>query len=133
LHASRESVARILVVDDDADVRAAVRAILEDAGHEVVEAVDGAAGLRAYRDARFELVLCDLFMPDVDGIELIRTLRRGSPNSKVIAMSGGSFDGTLDLLDLAPYLGAVEVLPKPFSLDELVRAIERGLRSSEEE
>ena len=121
---------RILVVDDDADVRAAARAILEDAGHEVVEAVDGAAGLRAYRDASFDLVLCDLFMPDVDGIELIRTLRRGSPNVKVIAMSGGAFDGTLDLLDLAPYLGAAEVLPKPFSLDELVRAVERVLRPS---
>jgi CheY-like chemotaxis protein len=107
-----------------------VRAVLEDAGHGVVEAVDGAAGLRAYRDAGFDLVLCDLFMPDVDGIELIRTLRRRSPDAKVIAMSGGASDGMLDLLDLAPYLGAAGVLPKPFGLDELVRAIERVLRPS---
>ena len=126
-------MARILVVDDDADVRAAVRTILEDAGHEVVEAVDGAAGLRAYRDASFDLVLCDLFMPDVDGIELIRALRRQFPDAKVIAMSGGAFDGTLDLLDLAPYLGAAEALAKPFSLDEFVRAVERVLRPSSDE
>ena len=47
-------------------------------------------------------------------------------------MSGGAFDGTLDLLDLAPYLGAAEILPKPFELDELIRAVERVLRPSDE-
>jgi len=117
-------VTRVLVVDDDADARAVARAILEHAG---IEAVDGAAALRAYRDVGADLVLCDLFMPDMDGLELIRQLRRESPVVKIIAMSGGGFHGTVDMLDVARHLGAAETLPKPFSLHELVQAVERVL------
>lgn len=124
---------RVLVVDDDVHVLAVARAILEHAGIEVVEAVGGAAGLRAYRDASYDLVLCDLFMPDFDGLELIRALRREFPGVKIIAMSAGGFHGTVDMLDVARHLGAAEILPKPFTPRALVKAVERVLRSSDEE
>ena len=119
---------RVLVVDDDVHARTVARAVLEHAGIEVDEAVDGAAGLRAYRDGSYDLVLCDLFMPDVDGLELLRALRRESPGVKVIAMSAGGYHGTVDLLAVARHLGAAEVLPKPFSPWVLVQAVERVLR-----
>jgi CheY-like chemotaxis protein len=118
---------KVLIVDDDVDARTVARAILEDASFEVVEAVDGAAGLRAYRDAGADLVLCDLFMPDVDGLELIRQLRREAPDVRVIAMSAGGFNGTVDLLAAARLLGAQEIVPKPFAAPALVRAVERVL------
>ena len=121
-------VTRVLVVDDDVHARTVARAVLEHAGIEVDEAVDGAAGLRAYRDAGYDLVLCDLFMPDVDGLELIRELRRDFPEIKIIAMSAGGYHGTVDLLAVARHLGASEVLPKPFSPWVLVQAVERVLR-----
>ena len=118
---------RVLVVDDDLHARTVARAILEYAGIEVVEAVDGAAGLRAYRELGADLVLCDLFMPDVDGLELLRELRRESPDVKVIAMSAGGFHGKVDLLAVARQLGAAEILPKPFPAGGLVAAVERVL------
>jgi CheY-like chemotaxis protein len=124
-------MARVLVVDDDVHARMVTRAILEHAGIEVVEAADGAAGLRAYRDASPDLVVCDLFMPEVDGLELIRQLRRESPGVKVIAISAGGFDGTVDLLAVARRLGATAVLPKPFSPQALVQAVEQALGPSD--
>jgi CheY-like chemotaxis protein len=122
-------VTRVLVVDDDVHARTVVRAILENAGMEVVEATDGAAGLLAFRDSGADLVLCDLFMPDVDGLEMIRALRGEFPGVKVIAMSAGGFHGTVDLLAVARRLGAAEVLPKPFTSSALVEAVERVLQS----
>ena len=118
---------RVLVVDDDLHARTVARAILEHAGIEVVEAADGAAGLRAYRNLGADLVLCDLFMPDVDGLELLRELRREFPDVKVIAMSAGGFHGKVDLLAVARQLGAAEVLPKPFPVGALLEAVERVL------
>ena len=118
---------RILVVDDDVHARTVAKAILEHAGFEVTEAVDGAAGLKAYRDTDADLVLCDMFMPDVDGLELIRELRREAPDLKVVAMSAGGFHGTLDVLVIARRLGAVEALSKPFNPRELVRVVQRAL------
>lgn len=121
---------RILVVDDDAKVRGVVRAMLEREEHEVIEAEDGKAGIRRYSAGGVDLVLCDLFMPGRDGLEVIIELRRGFPGVKVIAMSGGGFGGALDLLPTAKGLGASEVLYKPFSRALLIAAIERVFKVS---
>src|SRR5260370_16043486 len=82
-------MARILVMDDDGVIRAAVRRILESAGHEVLEAADGAAGLRLHREQGADLVVVDIFMPGRDGVEVIRALRQEAPLAKVVAISGG--------------------------------------------
>src|SRR4051794_27775787 len=109
------------------------RILLEEVGLEVIEATDGTAAIRAFRDPGADLVLCDLFMPGLDGLELIRTLRREFPSVKVIAMSGGAFGGTLDLLSVARHLGAAEILHKPFTQQTVLAAIERTVRPSSDD
>jgi len=116
-------MARILVIDDDAQVRGAVRRILERAGHTVEDVGDGNAGLRAHRERPADLIITDIFMPERDGIETIRELRRESPQVKIIAISGGDRTHTLDLRKDAELLGASRALRKPFELAELLQAV----------
>jgi len=81
-------VARILVVDDDNAVRLLLRAMLERRGHSVVEAANGAEGLRCYRAAPTDLVITDIQMPVMDGLQMIKALRGDFPTAKIIAISG---------------------------------------------
>ena len=118
---------RILVVDDDTEVRSAVRMMLERARFKVVEAGTGVEAARALRLHGADLILCDLFMPDKDGLEVICELRRESPSIKVIAMSGGGAKGIIDLLPMALRLGASGILYKPFDQAVAVAAINRFL------
>ncbi len=81
-------VARILVVDDDNAIRRLLRVVLERRGHSVVEAANGAEGLRCYRAAPTDLVITDIQMPVMDGLQMIKELRGAFPTAKIIAMSG---------------------------------------------
>jgi CheY-like chemotaxis protein len=81
-------VARILVVDDDKAVRLLLRAVLERRGHSVVEAADGDEGLRCYQAAPTDLVITDIQMPVMDGLQMIKELRSAFPTAKIIAISG---------------------------------------------
>src|SRR5947208_9312841 len=83
------AMTRILVIDDDALLRGAIRVVLESAGYEVLEAGDGNAGLRLHREPGADLLVVDLFMPERDGLEVIRAVRAEAPQAKVIAMPGG--------------------------------------------
>ncbi len=105
-------MARILIIDDDAGIRQSLRALLERAGHAT---------------QRADLIITDLFMPDYDGIETIRELRRTDPTVKIIAMSGGGFDGTVDLNADAKSLGAQRSLYKPLDGRELLEAVREVL------
>ena len=120
-----ERPARILVADDDERIRDATRAVLVDAGYEVALARDGDELVRAYRAEPTDLILCDLFMPGKDGLEAIRELHRQFSAAKIIAMSGGAYDGALDLLRTARHMGACEVLTKPFTRTVLLELVER--------
>jgi two-component system response regulator (stage 0 sporulation protein F) len=117
---------RILVIDDDDRVRGLLRVLLEGDGHQVEEAVDGKAGLRALRDRSADVVLSDLFMPDVDGLEVIRELRRNFPRVGTIVLSGGGSRGNTDMLVMAQYLGADGLLYKPFYQKDLFEAVARA-------
>jgi len=119
----------ILVVDDDKSLRGLIRRMLEPEGFEVDEAPDGRAALKAFRARTYDLILCDLFMPDGDGLELLRELCEEFLGAKVLAMSGGGFRGTLDMLDTAHHLGAVGVMQKPFQRAELLHAIKLALEA----
>lgn len=115
--------AKILVIDDEEMVRKTVRAVLDVAGYDVIEAADGAAGLRLLREQGADLVLVDIFMPKLDGLEVIRSVRADLPETKIIAMSGGGQHGNTDMLTAAATFGASRTLRKPFQPRELLAAV----------
>ncbi len=114
----------VLVVDDQDQVRQLIREALEQAGYEVEEARDGKEGLDMYRIRSTDLVIMDILMPDQDGLETIMTLRQEFPDSRIIAMTGGSdMVGIPNFLDVAKMLGARRTLQKPFELKVLLDAV----------
>src|SRR5947208_5482697 len=122
----RGAVARILVMDDDGTLRGAIRVALEAAGYEVMEAADGHAGLRLHREQGADLVLVDIFMPERDGLEVIRALRAEQAKPTIVAMSGGGRTGQIEVLEAAAALGASRTLVKPFRSEERRVGKERG-------
>jgi DNA-binding response OmpR family regulator len=112
---------RVLVIEDNSQLRDLVRVALEGAGHEVVTATHGAEGLARLNGQAVDTVVTDLFMPEMDGIEVIAALRRRFPGVRIVAMSGRP---GVDYLAVAKELGAARILRKPFAMDELVNAVE---------
>lgn len=117
-------MARILVVDDDELVRSTVRATLKRAGHEVIEAQDGLQASDALARNPVDVVVSDIIMPEVDGIGLLLKLRKQYPTLKVIVISGGGRTQNVDFLRMARTLGADLALAKPFTPEELQRAVQ---------
>jgi two-component system, chemotaxis family, chemotaxis protein CheY len=119
-------VQSILIVDDDTQIRTLCRVVLEDAGYRVRMASQGAEALRLLDEAPADLVICDIFMPDKDGLETIPELRRRWPETRVLAISGGA--GNLpDFLPTARRFGAVRTLQKPFTRDALLETVAAAL------
>jgi DNA-binding response OmpR family regulator len=117
-------MARILVIDDDVMLQVMLKEALTLLGHEVRQAFDGKEGARLCRESPPDLVLTDIMMPEQDGLQTIRELRRSCPEVKIIAMSGGSHVlPELDSLPFASKFGARQVLYKPFAHDELKAAL----------
>src|SRR5215216_1363978 len=98
-------MARILLLDDNEALRSLFRRCLHKAGHEVFDAADGQAGSRLYHEQAPDLVICDLYMPNKDGLELIRELA-GLGEARIIAMSGDGLPGFGSLLPIARTFGA---------------------------
>ena len=121
-------MARILVVDDDKSVRLAIQMLLEHEGHDVVVADGGRHGLEAIETGKFDIVICDIFMPGMDGLESIRAFRQRDSAVPVIAISGFMFRDSAvpapDFLTMATKLGAAYSLHKPFRPQELLKAVE---------
>jgi CheY-like chemotaxis protein len=117
-------MARILLVDDDPLLHDTLSQMLALQGHEVVRALDGRQALTQLRLRAVDVVLTDVLMPESDGLEVVRQVRRDHPDIAVIAMSGGSarLPGA-DALRLARTLGAHGILPKPFGAADLREAI----------
>ncbi len=120
-------MARILVIDDDDQVRLSLRMALEDAGYSVEEAADGKVGLRLFHQNPADLVITDLIMPEKEGIETISDLRKGSPEVKIIAISGDCNADPDSYLFTARAMGALQTFKKPINLAELLDAIEELL------
>jgi CheY-like chemotaxis protein len=116
-------VARILLIEDDANVRLALKQALQRAGHEVAEARDGRDGVERYSAQPADLVVTDLVMPNQEGIETIEQLRRLTPSLPIVAISGGGRTGNRDVLALAAKVGASRTMAKPFRPRELVQVI----------
>lgn len=123
--AVRKRMSTILLIDDEEQVRMLFQMALAQAGYRVLTAESGSDGLRILQHQEVDLALVDIFMPEMDGLELIQLLRTTRPSSKIIAMSGGSWEW--DYLDTAKQLGADDTLKKPFSLQELLDAVSSQL------
>jgi DNA-binding response OmpR family regulator len=122
------TMARILIIDDNVPTRDILRQALERAGHEVVEASDGRVGIAHQRTMPAEVIITDILMPDQEGFETIRALRRDFPTTGIIAMSGGGQIGCETLLTVAERLGAQRVLQKPFGLRDMLDAVHQLLQ-----
>lgn len=118
---------RILVIDDQSQVRAAITQALQAKGFDVVAAESGQSGLTKSEQSKFDVVIADLFMPGIDGVTPIKQLRKRSPGSPVIAMLGvllGTSGRTLlDHLPTISELTDVIPLQKPFRPNDLLRAV----------
>jgi DNA-binding response OmpR family regulator len=125
-------MARILIIDDEAELRTTLRALLEAQGYEVIEASDGREGLRHHVVAPADLVLTDLMMPGQEGVETISALRQIHPQVKIIAMSGGGQTGRMDFLQVAAVLGAARTLQKPFRMQALLEAVQDLMHREDE-
>src|SRR5438067_10050835 len=117
-------VEAILIVDDEEQIRASVRGVLADEGFRVLEADNGRAALTTIAAEHPRLVLLDIWMPGVDGIEILRQIQERHPETRVIVISG---HGNIDTAVRATQLGAVDFIEKPFSLDGLLHRVERVL------
>jgi len=118
----------VLVVDDEADIRALIKDILTDEGYGVTVAADASEARNARENRRFDLILLDIWMPDTDGITLLREWSEsGELQSPVVIMSG---HGTVDAAVEATRLGAFDFVEKPLSLAKLLRTVEAALESA---
>lgn len=121
-------MARILVIDDDVKFRQIVAKILVADGHEVAEAGNGRLGLKALATNRpFDLIITDIIMPDMEGIETIRNVLGALPTMKIIAMSG-SGEYAPAFLDIAKKFGVKTTLSKPFGASHLRHMVAETLR-----
>jgi DNA-binding NtrC family response regulator len=122
------SIAHVLVVDDEADIRALIQEILSDEGYSVTAAGDAGQARAARAAEKFDLILLDIWMPDVDGITLLREWSdSGDLACPVVIMSG---HGTVDTAVEATRLGAFDFVEKPLSLAKLLRTVEAALESA---
>ena len=119
---------RILVIDDDMQMRQMLTQTLERAGYEVVQASDGKEGTKLYRQAPTDLIITDIIMPRKEGIETVIELRRDFPDVKIIAISGGSRGIDAEgCLHAVKQLGADCAFRKPFDRKKLLKAVKKLL------
>jgi len=120
-------MASVLVIDDEEGYRSAMRRALESDGHEVRVAPEGMAGITLLREQAADVVICDLFMPGVEGLTAIRLIRREFPDVAIIAVSGAVPLMTADMLRAAATFGARKTLRKPFDELALLDAVREVL------
>jgi two-component system NtrC family response regulator len=114
----------ILVIDDETVICDACRLILAEKGHAVDSCLTGRDGLRAIERGRYDLILLDMKLSDIDGMEILKTVRQKGSPSQVVVMTGYS---TMSNALQAMKLGAADYLAKPFTDDELVEALEKAI------
>jgi YesN/AraC family two-component response regulator len=116
-------MSKILLVDDDAQVRKMLKITLERAGYEVVEAADGVQAVQVYSPDTIDLVITDIVMPEKEGIETIMELKTAHPEVRIIAISGGGRINPEDYLKWAQRFGVARTFTKPVDREELLTAV----------
>jgi DNA-binding response OmpR family regulator len=122
---------RVLVIEDDPSVGAAIVMTLAREGCAPIHALDAGVGMRAFESFHFDLAIVDIFLPDINGLETIGELRRRAPTMPIVAISGFIFrvsmDPLLNYLVLAANAGATVCLRKPFACRQLIAAVRASL------
>lgn len=118
---------KIMVVDDDPGMRLTLEGIIEDEGFDVVGAEDGLRAIALAKTAHFDLIFMDIKMPGINGVETYREIKRTSPGSVVVMMTGFSVD---DLIQDALEEGAYAVLYKPFEMEEIIDVMDKVLKNT---
>lgn len=131
----------ILLIDDESDVRQAISRVLEREGYAVKTAADAASGLAILEESHVDVLISDIIMPGIDGVQAIRTVRKSNPNMKIIAISGGGNFGrnayqpeaitTTAYLQAATEAGANWIITKPFEKAELIDCVRRLVAGTE--
>ena len=116
----------ILIIDDDAALRNSIQEIFQYLNYKVYTASNGKEGIESYRRIATDIVITDIYMPEKDGLELIREIKKEFPEAKIIAMSGIT-QGDMDFFQVAKYLGAVDCIRKPFEPDDIIRIVNLAL------
>lgn len=114
----------ILLIDDDSTMLETLSLAMRSVGHTVVMVRDGEEGLACFRSQPFDIVVTDILMPGKDGLQVIDEIRSAVPDTKVLAISGGSISVVEDRLEVARSKGAMATLTKPFPLSELHAALD---------
>jgi CheY-like chemotaxis protein len=120
-------MARILIADDEALVRNTLRRILELDGHTVIEAANGEAALELFSEDPCDLVIADLFMPVMDGLELLNELSQKFPGARLIAISGSVYERRPRFLEIAGRIQSVSTLAKPFTASDVTAIVNETL------
>lgn len=120
-------MANILVIDDEPLICEMLDVLLSGEGHRVATATEGRTGISQFAEETVDVVITDIIMPEGDGLDVIQQMRDRHSHVKIIAISGGSRIGNIDLLAMAKELGADKVFSKPLDHAELVKAINECL------
>ncbi len=113
----------VLIIDDEPAIRSLFRQVLEEAGYQVVDASSAKEGLSVLRARPVDIVLTDILMPDMDGLELTRVIHQDFPRVKIVAVSGGQ--QFMDYCSVARLFGAHETLMKPVTVQRLLETVGR--------
>ena len=120
---------KILVIDDEPDILKLISKILEKAGYKVMTAENGRLADKLLNEYLFDLVITDIVMPQKEGLEIIFQLRENSPDTKILAISGGGKIEPAEYLDTARATGAHAIVKKPFEISHLLKKVEQLLNS----
>ena len=120
-------MAKILIVEDDVPLSQVLRGALSESGHDVIQAFDGTTASNIMKKESLDLIVADIFLPEKDGLDLIREVKTGAPGVKIIAMSGGGRHKKDTYLKAAISFGADRRIDKPFQIAELLDTIEELL------
>jgi len=114
---------RILVIEDDPFMRETLQDVVEDKGYYITTVANGKRGISLHEKEHYDLIITDVLMPDIDGLEVIMKIRQNFPQTKLLAVSGGGHISSKEYLMMARELGSNGVVQKPFNNDELVEKI----------
>mgnify|MGYP006280527557 CR=1 FL=1 len=114
---------KILIIDDEPHILMMLKKMMEKAGYDIDLASNGDEGMKLFQKSPSDLVITDIIMPEKEGLETIREMKRIQPELKIIAMSGGGKISAENYLETASIFGANRVIQKPFTQKEMVTAV----------